>query len=410
MQPACCPQYAVYCISIMSKPERVIVMAEGKHRAVLLEGVRNWNTWRAEHPDIKPDLRGLNLREEEFRGPRGRFYFDFDTALADYDGFDFSNTNLKFADLSFCRFKDADFTNALLQEAKCSNSDFSSCCFYSAKLNRTDFTDSKMDSASLEMSTLSQTILESVSLMRTDFSNSRLFRTVFGYVDMSQVIGLSSARFQLRCLVDLITVRLSETDRDIFLKGAGYPDWAIEVNRLAEPTNTDSNNADVGNDLVQKRIGQPIQIADLFLSHSHGDSAAVDAIQDELNSRGIRSWRYTHDATSGPLERVVFDAMANRIVLLVLSENSVESDWVEYEARLARQFAKDQRRNVLCPIALDNAWKTCSWPERLRTQIEEYTILDFSSWENRTSFHAEIDRLIAGLGIYYKTNSANNIN
>ena len=49
--------------------------------------------------------------------------------------------------------------------------------------------------------------------------------------------------------------------------------------------------------------------------------------------------------------------------------------------RVARKLEIETERDVLCPVALDDAWKTCRWPARLREQIEEYLILDFSAWE-----------------------------
>ena len=47
----------------------------------------------------------------------------------------------------------------------------------------------------------------------------------------------------------------------------------------------------------------------------------------------------------------------NPTVLLVLSENSLNSDWVEHEVRTARGLEKEIGRDVLCPVALDDSWK-----------------------------------------------------
>lgn len=41
-------------------------------------------------------------------------------------------------------------------------------------------------------------------------------------------------------------------------------------------------------------------------------------------------------------------------------------------------------------------------PERLREQVEEYHILDFSNWEDRASFERMYRRLIEGLDLFYK--------
>ncbi len=87
---------------------------------------------------------------------------------------------------------------------------------------------------------------------------------------------------------------------------------------------------------------------------------------------------------------------------LLLSEHSTKSDWVEHEVRVARKLEIETGRDVLCPVALDDAWKTCRWPARLREQIEEYLILDFSTWEDRATFDEQFDKLLRGLRIFYE--------
>ena len=63
---------------------------------------------------------------------------------------------------------------------------------------------------------------------------------------------------------------------------------------------------------------------------------------------------------------------------------------------------KELGRDVLCPVSLDDSWKDCRWPERLREQIEEYKVLDFSGWEEKATFETQFDRLIRGLKIFYE--------
>jgi hypothetical protein len=39
-------------------------MENEEHVAILKKGVKAWNAWRDENPNILPDLRGAALREE----------------------------------------------------------------------------------------------------------------------------------------------------------------------------------------------------------------------------------------------------------------------------------------------------------------------------------------------------------
>ena len=73
---------------------------------------------------------------------------------------------------------------------------------------------------------------------------------------------------------------------------------------------------------------------------------------------------------------------------------------MEHEVRLARELEKETERDVLCPIALDDAWKTSPWPKRLMERVMEY--LNFSAWRDDGKFRQDFCRLIDGLDLYYK--------
>jgi hypothetical protein len=106
---------------------------------------------------------------------------------------------------------------------------------------------------------------------------------------------------------------------------------------------------------------------------------------------------------AGRIEKQIDRAIRqNPTVLLVLSERALSSDWVEHEVRTAREFEKDMGRDVLCPVALDDSWKSSRWPKRIIEQIMEYNILDFSEWQDDSKFDGMFRRLIDGLELFYK--------
>lgn len=126
--------------------------------------------------------------------------------------------------------------------------------------------------------------------------------------------------------------------------------------------NSNLTNEEI-NDIQYKfydlRATQSLQISPLFISYSHGDAKFADKIEKHLNNRGIRFWRDIHDMKSGRVEKQIDRAIRqNPTVLLVLSEHSLSSDWVEREVRTARGLEKEMQRDLLCPIALDNSWKS----------------------------------------------------
>ncbi len=132
-----------------------------------------------------------------------------------------------------------------------------------------------------------------------------------------------------------------------------------------------------------------------------------DCRQPEISrfdEKRIRYWRDAHDLKAGRLEKQIERAIRhNPIVLLLLSEASVESDWVEWEVSKARELEKKEKRDVLCHVALDDAWKTCSWPGPLRRQIEDYLILDFFEGQDHAARERQFRKLLDGLGMFYPT-------
>jgi len=71
---------------------------------------------------------------------------------------------------------------------------------------------------------------------------------------------------------------------------------------------------------------------------------------------------------------------------------------------MARQKEKGEGRDVLCPIGLDDSWKSKlnqDSPSRaLWRTVMQKNVLDFSKWKTK-SFERGFDKLLRGLKIYY---------
>jgi len=231
-----------------------------------------------------------------------------------------------------------------------------------------------------------------------------MYGTNLNRVDLSNVIGLDEVNHEEPSSLSTDTILLSKGRIPAtFLRGCGLSDWEIELAKLYRH---DLSSEEVNNVLYKiydLRAYQAIQINPLFISYSHMDEAFVDKLEELLNKNGIRFWRDVYHATAGRLEKQIDRAIRlNPTVLLILSDNSVKSDWVQHEARVARKIENEIGRDVLCPIALDDSWKSCKWPERLREQIMEYNILDFSTWREEPKFQPMFMRLVKGLDLFYK--------
>jgi hypothetical protein len=80
-------------------------------------------------------------------------------------------------------------------------------------------------------------------------------------------------------------------------------------------------------------------------------------------------------------------------ILLVLSEASIASDWVEDE--VTRGFAEERQRNmaVLFPVRLDDAVFTTeeAWALKLR---DSRNIGDFRNWKDHDAYQKTLARLL----------------
>lgn len=107
-------------------------MANQHHLAILKQGVEVWNQWRAEHPEIRPDLIDANLSETDLSGADLRGVNLYGANLrgvnlckANLCGTNLENTNLKEANLS-----GADLSRAILVRADMTYAILNDCVIY----------------------------------------------------------------------------------------------------------------------------------------------------------------------------------------------------------------------------------------------------------------------------------------
>src|SRR5437868_6176477 len=80
-------------------------MANQEHLDNLKQGVKVWNQWRDEHPDIRPDLVGADLIDADL--------VDADLSFTNLTGARLTGANLIDANLTGARLTGADFSRAI---------------------------------------------------------------------------------------------------------------------------------------------------------------------------------------------------------------------------------------------------------------------------------------------------------
>lgn len=398
-------------------------MANPKHEAILRQGVEVWNQWRNQYSETNPDrqyaadlsstdlyaadLRGANLSNTSLYGAFLR--------EADLTGADLSHSNLHNAILIAADLRDANLMRTNLTVANLSNfstTDFSIHNLVAANLSganlhdailigtflsTADLSGANLSGADLSGAILSGTnlsgaklngaILSGTNLNEADLTQATIGHTIFGDIDLRLVKGLETVKHNAPSTIGMDTIMLSQGNiPNTFLRDAGIPPSIIE----AIPS------------LISSL--KPIDFYSCFISYSSKDQEFAECLHADLQRKGVRCWFAPNDLRIG-------DRFADRIeesirtydkLLIVLSENSVRSTWVEDECRAAlekeNRFREEQLldKTVLFPIKLDEAIKeaTSQWVCKIR---RERHIGDFTRWKSHDEYQKAFDRLLRDL-------------
>jgi hypothetical protein len=391
-------------------------MANAKQLEILKEGVEFWNAWRAENPDTAVDLRDASIwsLHSFLLGSSSFEWVEISSEVwTDLAGINFSKADLRGAHFAHFYMMKADLTKAdlsridlqgaLLSEASLSGTNLRDADLVNADLRKCVLTQADLRGADLRKAILTEADLVGAQLGGSNFGAAVMGGTIFANSDLSQARGLESVSHTgpSRISIDVL-VQSKGKIPDVFLWGCGMADWEIEAVQLYNPELSSEEISRILYKVHDLRAGKAIQFSPLFISYSHADGVFVDKIEGYLKAKGIRFWRDVHDMKAGRIEKQIDQGIRqNPTVLLVLSEHSLASDWVEHEVRTARSLEKEMSRDVLCPVALDDSWKSSRWPKRIVEQITEYNILNFSAWKDDDKFDGMFSKLMDGLELFY---------
>jgi uncharacterized protein YjbI with pentapeptide repeats len=360
-------------------------VANQEHIAILKQGVKAWNSFRKEHLgtylDLSgADLSGLNLRKA-------------DLSQSNLSGANLSGADLNGADLRLTVFGGTILKSAILRNAILSSFSFhgSGEMSYIADLSGVDLREADLTGVNLQESDLVEANLRGATLIHVDFrranlidadlSEAQIAQTNFGDVDLRNVKGLDTITHLGPSTIGIDTIINSHGYiPEIFLRGAGVPPSIIEQ--------------------IPALIGSlsPIDYYSCFISYSSKDHDFAEWLYADLQSKGVRCWFAPEDMKTGDVIRSRIDE-AIRVhdkLLLVLSEHSVESSWVEKEVETAFEKERQQKRHVLFPVRLDNVvmQTSTSWAADIRRMRH---ITDFTDWKDHDAYQKAFARLLRDL-------------
>jgi hypothetical protein len=280
---------------------------------------------------------------------------------------DLRGADLSWADLSAAHLSLANLRGANLHDANLSQADLSG-----AKLRRAD---------------LSAAHLAGANLSGTNLDEAALGLTVLADVDLSAAKGLETVRHEGPSTIGVDTIYRSKGKiPEVFLRGAGLPDEFIAY--------------------IGSLVGRPIQFYSCFISYSGKDQEFANRLYEGLQNKGVRCWSAPHDVKAGEKlhEQIDKAIRLHDKMLLILSEHSMNSEWVKTEIFNAREREVAEKKRKLFPVRLVPYETLYDWKcldtktgKDLTGEIAEYFIPDFANWKDHDSYQNGFEKLVKDL-------------
>ncbi len=310
-------------------------MANDEHVVLLKQGAKVWNEWRQKEPNVTPDISNADLRNANLRDV---FLARLELLGANFTGADLTNAILGMANLAFAVLAGAHLRRANLIGAN----------------------------------------LTAADLQGAHVHDVMLGETVFGNTNLRDVQGLETCQHVAPSTIDHRTLIKSGELPSIFLRRCGLPDQLI--------------------DSLPSLLNKAIQFYSCFISHSSKDGDFSKRLHADLQEKGVRCWFAPEDLKIGdPFRSRIEDSIRiHDKLLLVLSEQSLASAWVENEVESALDREGREKRTVLFPIRLDDAVMETQTPWVLAIRRTRH-IGDFTKWKSHDDYTKAFEGLLKDL-------------
>ncbi len=346
-------------------------MANPEHLAILKNGVKQWNEWREENPRVKPDLSEANFTKASLRGAN--------LTKASLRGANLSGAELRGANLSGTDLSGVNLDEAYLSLTNMSLANLFGANLSGASLNGANLSGTGLGGANLNRAHLLGAYLREVYLGGADVSGAALNATVFVNTDLSETKGLELCMHHGPSSIGIDTFYRSQGKiPESFLRGCGVPEVFIAYARSL--------------------VGQPIEFYSCFISYSSHDQVFAERLYADMRAKDLRCWFAPEDLKIGDRfhERIEESIRVFDKVMIVLSEASVQSRWVEREVNAAREREDRENRTILFPIRIDDAVMHAPQPWAAEIRRTRH-IGDFTDWKNHNSYQNAFGRLLRDL-------------
>ena len=218
-----------------------------------------------------------------------------------------------------------------------------------------------------------------VNLEGADFTLATFRDTVFADVNLARVTGLETCFHWRPSPIDERSLQKSGSLPLPFLRGLGLAD--VFINYLPSLFN------------------EAIQLYSCFISYSTRDQEFAERLHADLQNKSVRCWFAPHDMPIGGkiLDEIDAAIRLRDKVVLILSEHSILSGWVEDEVTKAFEEERKHNKTVLFPIRLDDAVMDTNeaWAAKLRARH----IGDFRRWKDHDEYQKSFERVLRDLTV-----------
>ncbi|OLB64114.1 MAG: hypothetical protein AUH94_02495 [Ktedonobacter sp. 13_2_20CM_2_54_8] len=352
-----------------------------EHRRQLSQGADYWNTWRKaqkiEHPQLDTcefcflhnfsdyDLHGAELADAKFKG-------------VNLDNADLSHARLVRTQFEDVGLRNADLSESYLADTVIELTDFSGADFTKARIENVTFQyGTEFTGADFTKAYMGNVTFKGRKFTGVDFSQAEMYDVEFIDSDLSGVKGLDTVKHDSSSMIDFNTINRSKSAiPKAFLRSAGARYSLIDAIHSLKS----------------------FEYYSCFISYSSKDEEFATRLHTDLVAKGVRCWFAPHDMKTGDKIRTRIDEsiLGNDKLLLVLSEHSIGSQWVEQEVETALDKERERKQVVLFPIKLDNMiieTKT-GWPAFIRRTRH---ITNFQHWKNADDYQRTFSRLLQDL-------------
>jgi len=250
---------------------------------------------------------------------------------------------------------------------------------HGADLRYADLSGANLRKADLHGACIMLANLSHADLAGANVAGALLSETILAATDLSDTKGLECCEHLGPSSIGIDTFFRSKGNiPEVFLRGCGVPEKFITYARSL--------------------AGQSIDFYSCFISYSSRDESFAARLHADLRAKDLRCWLATEDLKIGDRfqDRIEESIRLFDKVMIILSEASVQSRWVEREVNAAREREDREARTVLFPIRIDDAVMSAPQPWAADIRRSRH-IGDFREWQKQTAYKVAFNRLLRDL-------------